>query len=125
MAPLPRVTEQTRRQLLKEIDEKGPFEFTRAAVGELGQSNPPLRFGIGQSVWLASRFQLNAKLVRNVFSILLSAAQPIDDIRLPVLGNVRPGIGHTALGACQLNASQAYRLARPRERGGRRAAGCC
>ena len=48
LSPLPRVTEQTRRQLLKEIDEKGPFEFTRAAVGELGQSNPPLRFGIGQ-----------------------------------------------------------------------------
>jgi hypothetical protein len=48
LSPLPRVTEETRRQLLKEIDEKGPFEFTRAAVGELGQSNPPLRFGIGQ-----------------------------------------------------------------------------
>jgi hypothetical protein len=40
LSPLPRVTKQTRRQLLKEIDEKGPFEFTRAAVAELEQSNP-------------------------------------------------------------------------------------
>jgi hypothetical protein len=42
LSPLPRVTGQTRRQLLKEIDEKGPFEFTRAAVAELEQSNPEL-----------------------------------------------------------------------------------
>jgi hypothetical protein len=42
LSPLPRVTEHTRRQLLKEIDEKGPFEFTRTAVAELGQSNPEL-----------------------------------------------------------------------------------
>jgi acyl-homoserine lactone acylase PvdQ len=42
LSPLPRVTEQRRRQLLKEIDEKGPFESTRAAIAELEQSNPEL-----------------------------------------------------------------------------------
>jgi hypothetical protein len=47
LSPLPRVTEQTRRQLLKEIDEKGPFEFTRAAVGELDRAIHHFASGLG------------------------------------------------------------------------------
>lgn len=42
LSPLPRVTELTRAQLVKEIDEKGPHEFTRGAVAELEQCNPEL-----------------------------------------------------------------------------------
>jgi hypothetical protein len=42
VSPLPRVTEQTRAQLVKEIDEKGSDEFTLGAIAELEERNPEL-----------------------------------------------------------------------------------
>jgi hypothetical protein len=42
LTPLPRVTAQTRAQLVAEIDEKGPEAFTRDALAELEESNPEL-----------------------------------------------------------------------------------
>jgi hypothetical protein len=42
LTPLPRVTAQTRAQLVAEIDEKGSEAFTREALAELEESNPEL-----------------------------------------------------------------------------------
>ena len=40
--PLPRVSEETRARLVREIDEKGPGNFTLDAIAELEQHNPEL-----------------------------------------------------------------------------------
>ena len=42
LTPLPRVSEETRARLVKEIDEKGAEEFTLDAVAELEARNPEL-----------------------------------------------------------------------------------
>jgi hypothetical protein len=42
LSPLPRVTALTRSQLVREIDEKGPDEFTLGAIAELEERNPEL-----------------------------------------------------------------------------------
>jgi hypothetical protein len=42
LARLPRVSEETRRLLAAEIDEKGPEGFTIEALAELEQNNPEL-----------------------------------------------------------------------------------
>jgi hypothetical protein len=42
LTPLPRVNEETRARLVREIDEKGTDEFTREAVTELERRNPEL-----------------------------------------------------------------------------------
>jgi hypothetical protein len=42
LARLPRVSEETRRLLAAEIDEKGPQGFTIEALAELEQNNPEL-----------------------------------------------------------------------------------
>jgi hypothetical protein len=40
--PLPRVTPQTRALVTREIDDKGPEDFTRDSVEELERNNPEL-----------------------------------------------------------------------------------
>jgi hypothetical protein len=42
LSPLPRVSEETRARLVREIDEKGPGNFTLDAIAELEQHNPEL-----------------------------------------------------------------------------------
>ena len=42
LTPLPRVSEETRARLVREIDEKGPGNFTLDAIAELEQHNPEL-----------------------------------------------------------------------------------
>jgi hypothetical protein len=42
LSPLPRVTQHTRSQLVREIDEKGPDEFMLGAIAELEERNPEL-----------------------------------------------------------------------------------
>jgi hypothetical protein len=42
LSALPRVTEETRRQLVREIDASGPTEFTLDAIAELEDFNPEL-----------------------------------------------------------------------------------
>jgi len=42
MTALPRVSEETRARLAREIDEKGPGNFTLDAIAELEQHNPEL-----------------------------------------------------------------------------------
>ena len=42
LSPLPRVSEETRALLVREIDEKGPGNFTLDAIAELEQHNPEL-----------------------------------------------------------------------------------
>ena len=42
VSPLPRVSAETRKLLVAEIDEKGAEEFTREAIAELDRSNPEL-----------------------------------------------------------------------------------
>ena len=42
LTPLPRVSEETRARLVKEIDEKGLGNFTLDAIAELEQHNPEL-----------------------------------------------------------------------------------
>jgi hypothetical protein len=42
LSPLPRVSEETRALLVREIDEKGPGDFTLDALRELEERNPEL-----------------------------------------------------------------------------------
>jgi hypothetical protein len=42
LSPLPRLSEETRALLVKEIDEKGTADFTLDAIAELEESNPEL-----------------------------------------------------------------------------------
>jgi hypothetical protein len=42
LTQLPRVSEETRARLVREIDEKGPGNFTLDAIAELEQHNPEL-----------------------------------------------------------------------------------
>jgi acyl-homoserine lactone acylase PvdQ len=42
LSPLPRVTEETRASLVREIDEMGPGDFTLDAIAELQERNPEL-----------------------------------------------------------------------------------
>jgi hypothetical protein len=42
LTPLPRVSEETRARLVREIDEKGPGNFTLDVIAELEQYNPEL-----------------------------------------------------------------------------------
>ena len=42
LTPLPRVSGETRARLVREIDEKGPGNFTLDAIAELEQHNPEL-----------------------------------------------------------------------------------
>jgi hypothetical protein len=42
LSPLPRVSEETRARLVREIDEMGPGDFTLDAIAELQERNPEL-----------------------------------------------------------------------------------
>jgi hypothetical protein len=42
LSPLPRVSEETRGQLVREIDEKGPADFTLGVIADLQMRNPEL-----------------------------------------------------------------------------------
>lgn len=42
LSPLPRVSEETRARLVREIDEKGPADFTLDVIAELEECNPEL-----------------------------------------------------------------------------------
>ena len=42
LSPLPRVSEETRAQLVREIDARGPSDFTLDAVADLETRNPEL-----------------------------------------------------------------------------------
>ena len=42
LTPLPRVSEETRARLVRDIDERGPEDFTLEAIAELEQRNPEL-----------------------------------------------------------------------------------
>jgi hypothetical protein len=42
LSPLPRVSEETRARLVREIDHKGPADFTLEAIAELEERNPEL-----------------------------------------------------------------------------------